>query len=145
MVMLKKGIIGMIHTNRYEYQKEYYIKNKDRIKKYSIQNKDKKKAYLKEWNLKNKDKAKAAKLKRNYNLTLDQYNKMLSDQNGCCKVCSVKFDMLITSLGPNVDHCHKTNKVRGLLCINCNTALGKLKDDTKIMQKLIKYIKEHNE
>ena len=56
----------MIHTNRYEYQKEYYIKNKDRIKKYSIQNKDKKKAYLKEWNLKNKDKAKAAKLKRNY-------------------------------------------------------------------------------
>jgi hypothetical protein len=41
----------------------------------------------------------------------------------------------------NIDHCHKTGIVRGVLCTNCNTALGKLKDDIDLFRKAIKYLK----
>ena len=69
---------------------------------------------------------------------------MLSDQNNSCKVCNIKFNINIKPLTPHVDHCHTTFKVRSLLCMNCNAGLGYLKEDTKIMQKLIEYVKEHN-
>tara|TARA_R110002153_G_scaffold247631_1_gene403783 strand:+ start:1312 stop:1650 length:339 start_codon:yes stop_codon:yes gene_type:complete len=109
----------MPHTNienNKEYHKKYWIENKDRLKNYQ-----------KYW-----------WLTKRYNLTKDQYNKMLSDQNYNCKVCNIKM------IKPHVDHCHKTNKVRGLLCNGCNTGLGLLKEDINIMEKLIKYVKEHN-
>ena len=131
----------MTLTSKQEYMKvynrEHYLKNKDNKKEYILKNKDKIKEYGKQWYYKNKDRAKATKLKRTYNLTLDQYNKMLSDQNGCCKICPTELTK------PHVDHCHKTDKVRGLLCSNCNTGLGLLKEDTRILNKMIKYIKEN--
>ena len=40
----------------------------------------------------------------------------------------------------NIDHCHSTNKVRGVLCTNCNTALGKFKDDIELLKKAINYL-----
>ena len=136
---------------RKEQKRQWYIENKERLKEvrkeyskiYRLENKDKIKEYDKQYRFKNKDKAKKYQkeynLKTKYNLTPDQYNKMLSDQNNCCKVCDIKM------ISPHVDHCHTTGKVRALLCNNCNTGLGKLKEDTKIMQKLIEYVKEHNE
>lgn len=39
-----------------------------------------------------------------------------------------------------IDHCHTTGKVRGVLCDDCNTALGKFKDDVSILEKAIKYL-----
>ena len=136
----------MPHKNledRIEWSKNNYLKNKDKIKvvkkEYYLKNKEHILAKSKIWALNNKDRIREYQLKRDYNLTLDQYNKMLSDQNNCCKVCDIKM------ISPHVDHCHTTGKVRALLCNNCNTGLGKLKEDTKIMQKLIEYVKEHNE
>jgi len=135
----------MPHKNledRIEWSKNNYLKNKDKIKvvkkEYYLKNKEHILAKSKIWALNNKDRIREYQLKRDYNLTLDQYNKMLSDQNNCCKVCDIKM------ISPHVDHCHTTGKVRALLCNNCNTGLGKLKEDTKIMQKLIEYVKEHN-
>ena len=147
-----------------EYMKEYWIKNKDILskkkKEYDIKNKDilsknKKEYYFKNkehilarskiWALNNKDRVRENQLKRDYNLTLDQYNKMLADQNGCCKGCGIKFDVNIKSLTPHVDHCHKTGKVRGLLCNYDNTIIGYANEDTARLSKLIEYIKEHNE
>ena len=122
-----------------EQKKEYN-------KEYHIQNKDKRNEYSKKYDLKNKDIRKDRDRKRNlkkYNLTEDQYNKMLSDQNYSCKICDTHEIKLTRKLA--VDHCHATGKIRGLLCNACNTSLGKLKEDTKIMQKLIEYVKEHNE
>jgi hypothetical protein len=114
-----------------EQKRQWYFRNKDRILEnntnYNIRNKDKIKEYQKIY-----------KLKTRYNLTLDQYNKMLSDQNNCCKVCDIKM------IKPIVDHCHTTGKVRGLLCNSCNVSLGRLKEDTRILNKMIEYIKEHN-
>jgi hypothetical protein len=57
-----------------------------------------------------------------------------------CEAC----EKLFTRVGDNhVDHCHDTGKVRGVLCFNCNAALGHLKDDSTRLQLLIKYLSKH--
>ena len=40
-----------------------------------------------------------------------------------------------------IDHCHCTNEVRGVLCIHCNTSIGKLGDDVKSIQHVLNYLK----
>src|SRR5690242_3768832 len=54
-------------------------------------------------------------LLRLYGITLDDYKSLEIQQKYSCKICLKKPTKLY------VDHCHKTGKVRGLLCINCNT------------------------
>lgn len=56
-----------------------------------------------------------------YKTTLAQYDAMVCGQNGKCAVCRRNFS---PSLVPNVDHCHNTGRVRGLLCTPCNFVLG---------------------
>lgn len=74
------------------------------------------------------------KLLQKYGLSLEAYNKLLIKQDGKCAICD-KYKPL------NVDHCHKTGKVRGLLCFNCNTGIGKLYEDKDILHKAINYLK----
>lgn len=64
-----------------------------------------------------------AKLKQFYGLSLEQYDTMFENQQGCCAICGIHQDVLNRRL--DVDHCHTTGKVRGLLCRLCNTSLGK--------------------
>ena len=61
-----------------------------------------------------------AHLKYKYNITVDEYDSMFEEQNGVCKVCGLpEINRRLA-----VDHDHKTNKVRGLLCSSCNVQLG---------------------
>lgn len=82
-------------------------------------------------------------LKSQYGLSLEDYNKKLKEQNHKCEICGCDeteaFKCLLF-----VDHCHKTNKVRGLICHHCNTALGKFKDSTIILSKAINYLEKYN-
>ena len=55
-----------------------------------------------------------------------------------CKICGKHQSELTLSL--NVDHCHITGKIRGLLCGNCNKALGLFKDNTKSLKNAINYL-----
>lgn len=83
-------------------------------------------------------------LRRWYGITLEEYEALLAAQDGVCAVCgngdrevhyrSGKQRMLA------VDHDHVTGRVRGLLCNNCNRALGLLKDDLQILRKMIDYL-----
>lgn len=66
------------------------------------------------------------------------YDELFDKQNGCCAICNRHSDDLKNIL--YLDHCHQTNKVRGLLCESCNFAIGSLKDSIEIMQNAIKYI-----
>ncbi len=79
-----------------------------------------------------------------YGLTIPQRNKLLSDQNGLCKVCSrpIFFDGTpgSKSSSANIDHCHSSNKIRGVLCWPCNVALGKFNDDVEILKSAIIYL-----
>lgn len=79
-------------------------------------------------------------LLRCYNLTIDQYNYMLCNQNYSCAIC--KKHESIFKKGLAVDHCHKTGKVRGLLCGGCNVSLGRMEDSIELLTNAIEYLKK---
>lgn len=67
---------------------------------------------------------------------------MKDDQVGRCAICEEILP--IDTKHIHVDHCHKTNITRGLLCAGCNKGLGFFKDDIRIMERAISYLKgEH--
>ena len=86
------------------------------------------------------NKFRAHTLKRLYGITLQQYENMLENQKGNCAICEKDSKSLSRKL--HVDHCHTTGKIRGLLCSNCNTGLGNLKENKNLLLKAIKYIEE---
>lgn len=81
--------------------------------------------------------------KRVYDITLEEYLDMAEKQNFVCALCGKpNFAMKNAHSGCLVvDHDHETGKVRGLLCHNCNRALGLLHDDAGLMLKAAEYVK----
>lgn len=74
-----------------------------------------------------------------YGITLKEYDEMFHAQGGRCAGCGI----MPTSDKPlAIDHCHKSSKVRGLLCSNCNLALGNAKDNTNTLKNLIVYLEK---
>lgn len=152
--------------DRKEYQRQYRLKNKAKAKKYRIEHKDelkfsseewyrrhkgynkkwraKNKGYMKKWRAKNKDACRRYSQKTwltKHRLTEELYQKMSSEQKDCCAICAAHKDNV--SRGLHIDHDHKTGKVRGLLCMNCNTAIGKFRDDTLLLERALDYVKRH--
>jgi hypothetical protein len=81
-------------------------------------------------------------LKRNYGITLNEYNEMLESQENRCAIC--QGDNPKGAKRANtfvVDHCHTTGKVRGLLCHACNRALGNFGDSIENLERAILYLK----
>ena len=79
-------------------------------------------------------------LKKNYGMTLEDYNKMWIEQSGKCAICGKHEQELDTVLC--VDHCHTTGKVRGLLCSKCNAGIGLLQDDFNVVLSAAKYLED---
>jgi hypothetical protein len=69
---------------------------------------------------------------------LDGFNAMLAVQGGVCKICSRPPRDKKKRL--HVDHCHKTGKIRGLLCLHCNVMIGKAEDDPKRLERAAAYL-----
>ncbi len=84
----------------------------------------------------------SAYLRRNYNIQVDQYEDMLRRQGHRCAVCQGEgFTMAAHhKVKLVVDHCHKTGRVRGLLCHNCNRALGLMQDDVEALKRSVQYL-----
>lgn len=72
---------------------------------------------------------------RNYGLTRIEYNAMLEKQHGRCAACEEEKPL-------HIDHDHETGEVRGLLCQECNCALGFVKDDVITLTRLIAYLEK---
>lgn len=85
-------------------------------------------------------------LKHKYGISLEDYLKMYQDQQGRCACCGVEENQALyganKSLNFAVDHCHSTNKVRGLLCNQCNRAIGMLGDTPEALLKAYEYLKK---
>ena len=79
-------------------------------------------------------------LQRDYGITLIAYEAMLQDQGGGCAVCGRRPG----TRSLHVDHNHETGQVRGLLCSQCNHALGLLSEDVLRIMELAEYLKGHN-
>ena len=69
-----------------------------------------------------------------------EYNKLLELQNNKCSICGRNSSRQKFILG--LDHNHKTGQIRGLLCSQCNSAIGLLKENTGTMKKAIEYIEK---
>ena len=94
-----------------QIQKDYYIKSKPMVRRKALEKK--------------------------YNTTKEKIDEMFLQQGNSCAICGTN-DFL--GRVPNVDHCHVSGKVRGLLCFNCNTGLGNFKDDPLLLTKAINYL-----
>lgn len=70
-----------------------------------------------------------------------KYNALLSAQKGRCAICNRHISNFKRQFA--VDHCHKTGKVRSLLCANCNLALGHVGDSIVRLKTMIKYLESH--
>lgn len=82
-----------------------------------------------------------SRYKRYYGISLDEREAMLAQQGHKCKICRVS--LVTISRNTHIDHCHKTGKVRGILCSQCNKALGLFKDDPHLVGKALMYLIEH--
>ncbi|GAV43170.1 endonuclease VII domain-containing protein [Streptomyces acidiscabies] len=72
-------------------------------------------------------------LKRSYGITEAQRDEMIAGQKGLCVIC-------LKAPAVHVDHCHETGRVRGVLCFNCNSAIGKLGDDPDAVRRAASYL-----
>lgn len=89
----------------------------------------------------NPDKLKNTILKREYGISLDFYNYLQQKQNYCCILCTyIGFSKISNKKTLSVDHDHITGKVRGLLCTQHNTALGKLGDNEEKIKIVLLYL-----
>lgn len=77
------------------------------------------------------------RVKSEYGLTIEQVTEMSELQGNKCAICS---DVFTDAYKTQIDHCHDTCKVRGLLCINCNWLLGKSRDDPDLLREAAKYL-----
>lgn len=122
-------------------------KNKDKVlkrqRKWVEENKEKHINNSKEWYKNNKEKVRNRQLIRTFGISIVQYNEMLAAQNGVCSLCGGGPDAKNKMLA--VDHCHKTGKIRSLLCRGCNVGIGNLKDDPQLLENAAKYIRRFNE
>jgi hypothetical protein len=98
--------------------------------------------YSKKYQQENKENhtknARKSRFKIKYNISLEEYDKLAISQNNKCAICGISRE----EHGKNlyVDHCHKTGKVRGLLCISCNHAIGMFKENIDTMLNAILYL-----
>ena len=119
------------------YQKEYY-------KEYRKKNTETLADRNKKWREENKEQDALvmlkARLKRKYNISIEEYETLIESQNNSCKVCGTHAKNNLKGK-LYIDHCHTTGKVRGLLCMKCNSALGLLNDDKELIQNLLDYLK----
>ena len=79
-------------------------------------------------------------LKR-YGLTLDDFDALVSSQDGKCAICEEELVFGVTG-GGAVDHDHETGKVRGLLCRLCNVGVGHFRENTRLLAKAITYLQK---
>lgn len=136
-----------IHTINYRRKNPERVKEQKR--KYRQNNLEKTKQALKKYYQNNLERFKNNKLINSYGITLEHYNNILYEQDGKCAICKKEeYTADPRTQKPkklSVDHCHTTNKVRGLLCSNCNLSLGKFNDDINILFSAIKYLQKYRD
>lgn len=118
-------------------KRAYYSLNKEKIRMYtnSDSERERRRIYMKKYWLEYK-----------FGITPEVYEQMLESQGGVCAICGLPESVLNTKGETKllcVDHCHKTEEVRELLCTKCNSVLGFVDDDISILQNAVKYLKKH--
>jgi len=118
---------------RRAYNRKWYAANRERVL-----------AQRNTWAANNPEKRKqscrAHSLKSNFGITIDQWEALFDSQSRVCAICGCAETV---GNGWHTDHCHKTQKIRAILCHLCNTGLGKFKDEPKLLRKAAEYVEKH--
>jgi len=94
-----------------------------------------------EWGKTNHRRQTDTRFKRRYGLSIEEFDALVLQQNGKCAICGEAPKAVKSKLqGFNVDHDHKTKKVRGLLCFGCNTGIGCLRDNPSRLRSAADYL-----
>jgi hypothetical protein len=124
----------------------YYQLHKDRLrakaKQWHRDNPEKTREYYAKRYLKARAQCRNRELERKFGITRAEYDQMLVEQNGVCKLCDGK-DPYPGGRALSVDHDHETGKVRSLLCTHCNSGLGMFRDSPELLRAAADYIEEH--
>ena len=117
-----------------EYSRRYDEKNPEKRReqwsRYAKKSQEKRTRYMA-----------AYKRKQRYGVTSEEYDAILKDQDGCCAICGSDNPRHKTKSEFDLDHCHATGAIRGVLCSPCNRALGLFQDDPEVLQRAIDYLK----
>lgn len=110
-------------------------------------NRENRNAYMREWRKKTcqerlKTVERKARYKRRYKMTHEDYEALLAAQGGTCALCSKtpkdeRFGRL------NIDHCHETGRVRGLLCTSHNLGMSLFGDSLPGFEKAVAYLSDN--
>ena len=119
----KDGLSTQCKACMKENAKDHYSRNKQKVNARNIE-------YYKKF-------GKFGSLLLKYRVSKSQYQELLIKAKGQCQICNEKF----RNKEPYLDHCHKTNKVRGLLCNSCNVGLARFKDNILLLNKAKEYLK----
>lgn len=125
---------------------EYRQKSRDRKKKWykrqrELDSERISKLYS-EYRLASLDKIRERHLKKKYGLDWNAFNKLKENQNNSCAICGAPFADYSET---RVDHCHESNKVRGILCHGCNVGLGYFYDNADALRRAADYLDKANE
>lgn len=127
----KDGIFQWCKQCARENSLRFYHANRERYlahqKIYRDNNREAKRAY-------DRKHSRRHDLSYRYGLTLDEYERRLSNQGGKCGICTVPLTR------PNVDHDHTTGVIRGLLCTPCNQGVGFFRDSPVLLRAAADYI-----
>lgn len=124
--------------SRNETRRKYEAKNRESVVAYQ------KERHKRTWPLiRDKENAKRREkyFQQKYGVSLAELDVIAEQQKGLCLICSKPFG---ERKRRHIDHCHKTGKVRGVLCSRCNQGLGLFKEDVFSLQRAISYIIRNN-
>ena len=115
--------------------KRYYWSNLD-------ESREKSRNYAKKRHAADPSIKRRSKLKSDYGMTPEQWQEMFNGQGCKCAICNTTEPQ--SKNGWNTDHCHKTGKVRFILCAHCNRGLGAFKDNTAVMRRAAEMLDQFN-
>lgn len=84
-----------------------------------------------------------SKRKKEYGVNREEFKNLFQHQDGLCAICNVSLDGSRKGLLGHLDHCHTTKKVRGILCGECNLALGLFRDNEEFLLSAVQYLKDN--
>jgi hypothetical protein len=140
------GLTAQSTEQHREYMREWRKTHRKSYREWTEEQKASHRASVREWRRKNPDKAhvwrrppayyRANRLRREYGLTATDWTRLIREQEGLCPICLTTPKQFV------VDHDHQTGRVRGLLCDNCNKAIGFMKDDPVVLSRALAYLSD---
>jgi len=131
-----------VKANHQAYHKVNRVRRLKLMKKYAKSHRTQRRVYLVRYSREQRATLSRSRrkqhLRRRFGITLEDFDRMVSEQKGLCALCSKTLST--EKRHPHVDHDHTTGRIRGVVHHNCNLVLGHAKDSVELLQQAIAYL-----